>query len=261
MIRKIFQSAYLTLRLAYGSTFFIFTIITIFFVLTSLLYFFLPELGRLNAYSPAQNAATGGIGAINFFLIFLTIFLSLSVLLRQFQRDNLIFMLSKPLSACQLLLGTSLGLAIVLLTFWLIVSLELLIIISIFSPGLLLNTFISLLPLALVAILYLSLTVFFFSLWRSFFSALFPFLFILISFTRMDIKLLIAHTHIDWLKNMIDTSFLFIPPISQLAAISLKAIAVADIRINIALVLLQSIFLVMFFHALSLRRISNILYR
>lgn len=255
-MRHILEIAHLSIKLAYGPTLFIFTAISALFVLFSLLYFFIPELAQFGSRLPGQNAALAGLSSINIFLIFLSIFLSLSVLMRQFQRDNLIFFLSKPLKPTQLLLGTTIGLAIVLLGYWALLSLELLVIIGIFSNNFLLQTLFALLPLAFLAIIYTCLCVFFFSLWPSFLSAIFPFLFILTSLARVDIKALLSSSNL-WLKRMVDLAFLFIPPIGQVMAISLKKLNFINVEQNSGLVLLHCVFIIIFFLTLGCLRISK----
>lgn len=260
-MKKIFQIAGLTMRLGFGATFIIFTIIAALFVLSSVLYFTIPALNNFNNYNPAINAISASLGAINIFLIFLSIFLTFSLLMRQFQKDNLIFLLSKPITASQLLLGSSLGLLFVILSFWLILSSQLLLIIAVFSKTYLSLAFFSLVPVLILAFLYLSLAVFFFCLWPSFLSTIFPFLFIITSLAKTDVENLLLQANIVWLKKIIEMSFFFIPPVGQVLGVSLKNLGITNVKIDIIYILLQSAFIVIFFYMLSLRRIHRIILR
>jgi hypothetical protein len=237
------------------------------FVLSSLFFFFMPELGQMNTYTlgrvlrPQENAIIMGVGSINIFLIFISIFLSLSVLARQFQRDNLLFMLSKPLQAYQLLLGTQVALILALLAFWAVLSLELLFIIALNASSYVPIALEALLPVATLTVIYSSLAVFFFTLWPSFFSAIFPFMVIITSFARLDIKLLVSRTRLEWLVRLIDSGFILIPPIGQILGLPLKTLGIVDVPLNIVLLLGHSLALVVLLGLLSLKNISRIVDR
>lgn len=256
-MRQILAISRISLKLAYGPTFFIFTCIGALFVLPSLLYFFLPELAQFGYRNAGQNAALAGLGSINLFLIFLSISLSLAVLMKQFRRDNLIFLLSKPIQPTQIFLGTIIALIVVFLSCWAFLSLELLVIIALFSKEFLFRTMLALFPVALLAILYTTLAVFFFSLWPSFLSAIFPFLLILTSLARVDIQSLISSFNILWLKKIIDMSFFFIPPVGQVMAISLKKLDFLNVGVNIGPVLLHSISITVLLLSFALLWISR----
>ncbi|MEW6171319.1 MAG: hypothetical protein AB1472_07180 [Candidatus Omnitrophota bacterium] len=261
MIKKILEIARLVMCLGFGATFLIFTIIAAIFVSSSILYFVMPQLANFNNYEPAINAISAGLGAINIFLIFLSIFLTFSLLMRQFQKDNLTFMLSKPITTSQLLLGTSLGILFVILSFWLILSSEVLLIIAVFSKEHLSLAVFSLLPVSILVFLYLSLAVFFFCLWPSNLSAIFPFLFIITSILRVEIQNLLLESKIIWLRKIIDISFFFVPPVGQVLGISLKNLGMTSIKTDTISILLQSVFIITFFYLLSLRRIHKIICR
>ena len=235
----------------------IFGLISSLFVLSSILYFLLPQLNRFNFQAPAVNATAMGLSSMNIFLIFFSIFLCFAILTRQFNRASLVFILSKPLRASQLLLGSSLGLMFVLFLYWLFISLEVLVIISVFDKSYLLRALTAVLPAAFLIPLYASLCVFFFSIWPSFFSAAFVFIFIFTSFARVDIIMLVSHANLPWLEKLIETSFFFIPPVSQIMAISLEAIGLINVRIDIPGVFLRSIFIICILHILAARRISR----
>lgn len=256
-MRKILAIAKLSIKLAYGPTFFIFMAIGSLFVVSSILYFFLPELAQFGSRDPGQNMAAAGLSSLNLFLIFLSIFLSLSVLTRQFRKDNLIFLLSKPVQSSQLLIGTALGLVIVFLSFWALLSLELLVIIALLAKHLLLQTLFALLPVVLLMLLYTSLTVFFFSLWPSSLSAILPFLFIITSFTQDDVFLLLSAGNIVWLKRLMQLAFFFIPPVGKVMAISFRQISLFDVEINLATTLAHAIFIAIFLLALGSLKVSR----
>lgn len=233
----------------------IFSIISALFVLSSLMYFTMPQLNRFNLAAPSVNATAMGVSTINIFLIFFSVFFAFSVLGRQFSRGNLLFLLSKPLNRSQVLLGSSLGLMFVFLLYWLILSLEVAAIISIFDKSYLFNALNALVPVVLLIPLYTSLCIFLFSLWPNILCAAFVFLFIFTSIARFDIITLVSQVNLAWLTKLIEASFFFIPPVGQVMGISLKALGLTDAPINIPQVILNSIFIFVFLHLLGARRI------
>lgn len=257
-MKNILAIARLSVKMGLGVTFIIFTIVSAFFILSSILYFLMPQLNRFNFQAPAVNATAMGLSSISIFLMFFSIFLSLNVLSRQFAKENVSFFLSKPLKARELLLGSSLGVNLVLLLYWLFLFLEVVIIILVFDKSYIIHATIALLPMVLLIPLYTSLCVLFFSIWPSFLCAIFPFLFIITAFAKADCLRLISYTGMDWLKKLIETSFFFIPPLGQIMAISLKVIGLINVHINLGQVFLNSIFIVILFHILAARRIHKI---
>lgn len=256
-MKNIFEIARLTIKMSLGLTFMIFSIISALFVLSSVLYFTMPQLNRFNLEAPSVNATAMGISTINIFLIFFSVLFAFSVLNRQFSRENLLFLLSKPLNRSQVLLGSSLGLMFIFLLYWLILSLEVAIIISIFEKSYLFNALSALLPVVLLIPLYVTLCIFFFSLWPNILCAVFPFLFIFTSFARFDIINLVSQVNLAWLTKLIEASFYFIPPVGQVMGISLKELGLINVAINIPQVVLNSIFIFIFLHILAGRRISR----
>lgn len=257
-MKNILEIVRLSLKLSFGATFLIFILISAIFVLSSVMYFVMPGLNKFNSQSPAVNATTMGLSSINIFLIFLTIFLSLAVLNRQFSRESLSFLLSKPIRPAQILVGTQIGLVLAFLAYWFILSLELVIIIFIFDKSFLLKATLALLPIIPLILLYTSLAVFFFCLWPNILCAIFPFLFIITSFVRLDIIELFSQTKLIWLKKLIETSFIFIPPVGQIMAISLDTINLISINIDIGRIAINSIFIILLFGVLALKRSSRI---
>lgn len=256
-MKNIFALARLTLKMGLGPTFIIFVIVSALFILSSVLYFAMPQLNRFNLEAPSVNATAMGVSTINIFLIFFSLFFTFSVLKSQFARENLLFFLSKPLARAQILLGSSLGLMFVFFLYWLFLALEVAVIISIFDNSYLFNALSALLPIGLLVPLYVSLCIFFFPLWPNILCAIFPFLFILTSFARLDIISLVSQANLPWLKKMIEASFLFIPPVGQVMGISLKRLGLIEASINTPQVVLNSIFIIIFLHILAARRASK----
>lgn len=256
-MKNIFEIARLTLKMGLGLTFIIFGIISALFVFSCVLYFVMPQLNRFNLESPAVNAAAMGVSTINIFLIFFSLFFTFSILSRQFSRENLLFFLSKPLSRLELLLGVSLGLMIIFLLYWLFLSLEVGVIISLFDKSYLFSALSALLPIILLIPLYTSLCIFFFSVWPNVLCAIFPFLFIFTSFAKFDIINFVSQANLAWLKKLIEASFLLLPPVGQIMGISLKALGLTNAPINITQVVLNSIFIFIFLQILAARRISK----
>lgn len=256
-MKNIFELARLTVKKGLGPTFIIFAIISALFVFSSVLYFVMPQLNRFNLEAPSVNAAAMEVSAINIFLIFFSVFFTFSVLKSQFARENLLFLLSKPLSRSQVLLGSSLGLMLIFILYWLVLSVEAAIIILLFDKSYLFNALSALIPIILLIPLYVSLCVFFFSLWPNVLCAIFPFLFIFTSFARLDIIAFVSQANLIWLKKMVEASFFFMPPVGQVMGISLKALGLIDAAINIPYVVLNSIFIFIFLHLLGARRVSR----
>lgn len=241
-------------RLMYG-----FLLLALLFILLANVPFMINDPKLLDGQSPSVAAVQIGFVSINIFTILIAVFVSLSTLQSFLSRDSLILLLSKPVKRWQVLEGVVLGLFEMLFMNWFLMTMGvwLVFVSQTRSLGFFLWTGMSV--TALMAFLYVNLIVFFYCLIPNAMAGIFAVLLIIAGF-----GVPLAHQAFNsaeypvFIRGLFHLTLNILPQINSLWGLSMQQLALFDLKINGAPIVLQTFAVIAILNLISCARFRRL---
>ena len=238
-------------RLMYG-----FLILSLLFVLLSNAPFFINDPELFEGMPSRIASVQIGFMGINMFLMLISVFIGLNVLQDILSDDNLTILLSKPIRRWHVLEGVFFGLFKVLFLNWIIMVSSLWLIIYFHTQEFSVNIWLGMSISLILVLIYISLTIFFYTLIPNAISGILTF-FIIIAGFGVSLSKEFFSSISKSLFFLAKFGVELIPKINLLFGVSMNILGIFDLRINYLPIFLHTSLLLVALHILSCLRFSR----
>lgn len=234
-------------RMMYG-----FLLLALLFILMANVPFMVQDSRVFEGQPPAEAALQIGFVAINIFTLLITIFISLNTLQDFLSKERLSLLLSKPVRRWQILEGLMLGLFEMAFLNWCLMTAGVWLVIVSQTKSAGFYVWAGMSATLLLALLYVSLVVFFFCLVPSALAGVATIFVIIAGFgVTLSRNLFETAAYPSFLKRMLSLGLELLPKINGLFGLSMRSLGLFDIKIRPGPILLHTVILIFALHALA----------
>lgn len=238
-------------RLMYG-----FLVLSILFVLLSNMPFFIDDPELFEGMEPKIASMQIGFMGINMFLMLISVFIGLNVLQDMFSEHNLSVLLSKPIKRWHIVEGVFFGLFKVLFLNWLIMVASLWLIIYFHTREINVNIVTGMGVSLILVMIYISLSIFFYSLIPNAISGILTFFIIIAGFG--------VSLSGEYFASLSQLLFFFakiglelVPKINLLFGVSMNVLGIFSLNINYPPIFIHTVIFLIIIHILSCLKFSR----
>lgn len=229
-----------------------FLLLALLFILMANVPFMIDDPKVFGGEAPAVAAIQIGFVSINVFTILIAIFVSVGTLQNFLNEERLLFLLSKPVRRWQILEGVVLGLFKTLFMNWFLMTSGLWLVLISQTRMLHLYVWTGTAVTVLMALLYVSLVVFFYTLIPNTMAGIISVFVIIAGFGVQLAEHAFEVTAFPaFMKWALGIGLKLLPQINALWGVSMQKLALFDLKINAAPVILQTITLIIVLNLVS----------
>ena len=227
-------------RMLYG-----FLLLAFLFILMANVPFMVKDPRVLEGQSPEAAAVQIGFAAINIFILLIAIFISMTTLQNYLAKEKIVLLLSKPVRRWQIIEGVIFGLCRMILLNWILMTggIWLVIFSQTKTPGF--YVWIGMSPTILMAFFYISLIVFFYSLFPNIMAGLLTFFVIIAGFgASLAHDVFFRASYPFLVRQALLAGLSILPKINALWGISMGSLKLFRIHVHPWPIFLHTIFLI-----------------
>ncbi len=234
-------------RMMYG-----FLLLALLFILLANVPFTVDDPKVFGGEPPAVAAVQIGFMAINIFTILIAIFVSVNTLQNFLGKESLVLLLSKPVRRWQILQGVVLGLFEMVFLNWFLMTMGLWCVIVSQTRMLALPIWSGMSVTVLMALLYVSLVVFFYVLIPNAVAGVLTILVVISGFgLPLAQETFSRMTDLGWVGSFVKFGLNVLPQINSLWGVSMKSLDLFNVDVRPAPILLQTCALIVFLNVIS----------
>lgn len=234
-------------RMMYG-----FLLLAFLFILLANVPFVIDDAKVFGGQAPAVSALQIGFMAINIFTILIAIFVSVNTLQNFLSKESLVLLLSKPVRRWQILQGVVLGLFEMVFLNWFLMTMGLWCVIVSQTRMLALPIWSGMSVTVLMALLYVSLVVFFYTLIPNAVSGVLTILMVIAGFgIPLARETFGRATEAGWVGSFLNFGLNVLPQINALWGVSMKTLDLFQIEVHAAPIVCQTVGLIIVLNVIS----------
>lgn len=247
--RDVYRAA-LRERMMYG-----FLLLAFLFVLMANVPFFVDDPHILQDQTPEMAAVQIGFVSVNIFTILIAIFVSMNTLQNYLSRERLFLLLSKPLKRWHILGGVTLGLFEMAFMNWFLLTCGIWLVIVSQTREAALYLWPGFAVTALMALVYVSLVIFFFLLIPNAMSGILSILIIIAGFgSPFAQQAFAAGEYSFFMKKALLFGLNLLPQINDLWGVSMQYLGLFDLKVKPAPILFHAVILICALGLINLKK-------